>query len=99
MKLFKHHLSSDLIERAHYYNQLTKVIRSLLPENIASGCWVSALKDNQITILVDQSAKVSIIRYQQHEILKKLNTEYADTLEVTLKKVRYKVTPGFEGKI
>lgn len=91
MRLFKHYLDSRLIQRARLLQSLTHSVRSRLAPVVAEHCWVAGIQNNTLIILTDSSSWAVSIRYQQHELLKLLNSEYRPELEQTLKRLKIKV--------
>ena len=91
MRPFKHYLDHKLIQRSRLLQTLTHSARSRISPAVAEHCWVAGIHDNVLVVLTDSSSWAVAIRYQQHEILKLINSEYRMELEQTLKRLKIKV--------
>lgn len=66
---------------------MTNSLRDLLPEPLASHCWVAGHQGKHLHLISDGGAWATRLRYQQHEIFKRLNTEF----DLELKALRIKI--------
>ena len=84
-------LDSKLIQRSQLLQTLTHRARSRVSPTVAKHCWVAGIHSDVLVVLTDSSSWAVSIRYQQHEILKLLNSEFHMELEQTLKRLKIKV--------
>lgn len=80
-------LSPNLLERARLLQTMTRSVQDLLSEPLASHCWVGGVHGKYLHLVADGSAWATRLRYQQHDILKRINSEFG----LTLKALRIKM--------
>ncbi len=85
------YISLDLQKKAKLLHRLTLSLKMLLPEDLASHCWVAGIDDRTLTIVTDDPNRASIIRFQQREILKQLNQELSLTVKEYLNQIKVKI--------
>ncbi len=91
MHPLKRFVNSKLIQRSQLLQTLTQSARSRVSPMVAKHCWVAGIHSDVLVVLTDSSSWAVSIRYQQHEILKLLNSEFHMELEQTLKRLKIKV--------
>ena len=82
MQKFTSYISVDLQKKAKLLHRLTLSIRMQLPGDLANHCWVAGIDNRTLTIVTDDPSRASIIRFQQLEILKLLNSENDKILHI-----------------
>ena len=97
MQKFSSYISVDLQKKAQLLHRLTLSIRMQLPEDLASHCWVASIDNQTLTIVTDDPNRASIIRFQQHEILKQLNQELSLTVKEYLNQIKVKICNVING--
>jgi hypothetical protein len=85
------YISLDLQKKAKLLHRLTLSLKMLLPEDLASHCWVAGIDNRTLTIVTDDPSRASIIRFQQREILKQLNQELSLTVKEYLNQIKVKI--------
>ena len=90
MQKLSSYIGNDLQKKAKLLHRLTLSIRVLLPAKLAGHCWVAGINNRTLTVITDDPSRASLIRFQQHEILKQLNQELSPTVKEYLnqKKIR-----------
>jgi len=91
MQKFSSYISVDLQKKAKLLHRLTLSIRMQLPEDLARHCWVANIDNRTLTVITDDPNRASIIRFQQHEILKQLNQELSLTVKEYLNQIKVKI--------
>lgn len=91
MHLLNRYLDKELLQQAQLLHAVTLSIRTRLPHPAAEHCWAGSMRDDTLVIITDSGHWVVPIRYQQHELLKQLNSEFRFELRQTLKRMRIKV--------
>jgi hypothetical protein len=76
------------LERMEQVRQLEHCIRFFLPEPLKSHCWPSGIQGKELVLITDNSTWATQLRYQQHQILKQVNSD----LNLDLKKLRVRIS-------
>jgi predicted nucleic acid-binding Zn ribbon protein len=82
------YLPKHWLERMEQVRQLEHCIRFSLPEPLKSHCWPSGIQGKELVVITDNSTWATQLRYQQHQILKQVNSD----LNLDLKKLRVRVS-------
>ena len=70
---------------------MTTCIHSRLSADLRKHCWVVDIIGSNVIMMTDNAERATIIRYQQHELLKQINEEYGNSLDTPVRKLRVKV--------
>ena len=89
-------IDKKYLERAKNIQSLTASIHSRLPSKLHRYCWLVSLDNNTLHIVTNSPERAATIRYQQHEIVKQINEEFAATLSAPIKKLRIKIDYNLE---
>jgi hypothetical protein len=81
-----------IIKHAKFLRALTMSVRTRLPASVAEHCWVGGIRGDTLVIITNSGNRAIPIRYQQHELLKLLNSEFRTDLKQALKRLKIKVT-------
>lgn len=92
MKKLGANFDQELLKRARLLERMTASARSRLPRHLAEHCWVGACDGTRLTLITDNAAFTTPIHYQQQEIVKQLNEEFAAELGCRLKKAAVRVS-------
>ena len=84
-------ISPDTLIRVKNIQSLTASVHSRLSLKLREHCWVIGIISNNLLIISDNAESASCLRYQQHELLKQVNEEFANTLSAPLKRLKVKV--------
>jgi len=84
-------IDSKLLNRTQNIQFLTNSLHSRLSSELRQHCWVIDIIGNTLVIITDNAERATIIRYQQHELLKQINEEFAGDLEVPVRRMKVKV--------
>lgn len=84
-------IDSKLLNRTQNIQSLTNSLHSRLSQELRQHCWVIDIIGNTLVIITDNAERATIIRYQQHELLKQINEEFTGSLEVPVRRMRVKV--------
>ena len=84
-------IDKKYLQRAKNIQSLTTSIHSRLPSKLHRHCWLVSLDNNALNIVTDSPERAATIRYQQHEIVKQVNEEFAATLSTPIKKLKIKI--------
>ena len=85
-------IDGSLIQKAELFAEMNSSIRSRLPKEIASHCWIGGYEKNYIILVTDYPHYAIYIRCHQREILKQLQEEFNGHLPENIKKIRVKVS-------
>jgi hypothetical protein len=80
-----------LLNRTQNIQSLTNSLHSRLSSQLRQHCWVTDIIGNTLVIVTDNAERASIIRYQQHELLKQINEEFTGSLAVPVRRMKVKV--------
>ena len=81
-----------MIKHAQFLHALTMSVRTRLPASVAEHCWVGGIHGDTLVVITNSGNRTIPIRYQQHELLKLLNSEFRTDLKQALKRLKVKVT-------
>lgn len=84
-------IDSKLLNRTQNIQSLTNSLHSRLSLELRQHCWVIDIIGNTLVIITDNAERATIIRYQQHELLKQINEEFAGSLEVPVRRMKVKI--------
>ncbi len=84
-------IDSKILTRAQNIQSLTTSLHSRLPSNLRQHCWVVDITDQTLVILTNNAERATILRYQQHELLKQINEEFGQTMTKPVRRVKVKV--------
>ena len=91
MQKLSSYIGTDLRKKAKLLHRLTLSIRMHLPTDLARHCWVASIENRTLTIITDDPSRASLVRFQQHEILKQLNQELSLTVKEYLKRIKIRI--------
>lgn len=97
MQKFSSYIGTDLQKKAKLLHRLSLSLRTQLPEDLASHCWVAGIDNRTLTIVTDDPNRASVIRFQQREILKQLNQELSLTVKEYLNQIKVKICNVISG--
>ena len=80
-----------LLNRTQIIQSLTTSLHSRLSTELRQHCWVVNIIDNTLVVITDNAERATTIRYQQHELLKQINEEFAGSLDVPVRRMKVKV--------
>ena len=92
MQKLSSYIGEDIQEKARTLYRLTSRIRTWLPPELASHCWIADTEDHILTIIMDSPDLASLIRFHQHEVLKQVNHELGLTTKQCLRRIKIKVS-------
>lgn len=84
-------LESNLLNRAKNIQLLTSSLRNRLPSDMQQHCWAIEIIGSTLILVTDNAERATILRYQQHELLKQINEDFRHTLEKNVRRVKIKV--------
>lgn len=84
-------IDPKIVNRTQNIQALTTSLRSRLPSNLQEHCWVVDIIGNTLVLVTRNAETASILRYQQHELIKQINEEFKQSLATTLRRVKIKV--------
>lgn len=91
MQSLKALLNDNLVRQARLFETMTQSLRRHLPAEAAAHCWVGGVRDRILVVVTDSASFGVVAYYQQHEILKGMNSEFRAELPAPLIKLRTKV--------
>ena len=80
-----------MLAKVKNIQSLTASVHSRLSLKLREHCQVIGIIDNTLLIIADNAESASCLRYQQHELLKQVNEEFAGTVSAPLKRLKIKV--------
>jgi hypothetical protein len=81
-----------IITHAEFLRALTMSVRTRLPASVAEHCWVGGIRGDTLVVVTNSGNRTIPLRYQQHELLKLLNSEFQTDLKRALKRLKIIVT-------
>ena len=84
-------IDTKYLTKARYITTLTNSIRSRLSPELRDFCWVVDIIGNCLVVVTDRSEHATVLRYQQHELLKQINEEFTSSLSVPVRRIKIKV--------
>lgn len=84
-------IDTKYLTKARDVTAFTASVRSRLSSDLQKHCWVAEIRGNCLIIVTDQAERATLLRYQQHELVKQINEEFTLSLEVPLKRLKVKV--------
>lgn len=100
MQSLKGLLNANLVRQAQLFEAMTKSLRRRLSVEAAAHCWIGGMRDQTLVVVTDSASFAVAAHYQQHEILKEINSEFRAELAAPLTRLKTKVakTPIPTGK-
>lgn len=68
-----------------------------MPVELAHRCWVAGIENRTLTIIADNPDLASLIRFQQHEVLKQINQELDLSVKEYLRRIKIKISTVASG--
>lgn len=84
-------IDTKYLTKARYITSLTTSVRSRLSSELRDFCWVVDIIGNCLVVVTDRSEHATVLRYQQHELLKQINEEFTSSLAVPVRRIKIKV--------
>ena len=84
-------IDTKYLTKARYITSLTTSVRSRLSPELRDHCWVVDIIDNSLIVVTDQPERATVLRYQQHELLKQINEEFTSSLSVPVRRIKIKI--------
>ena len=84
-------IDTKFLTKARYITTLTNSVRSRLSPELREYCWVVDIIGNCLIVVTDRPEHATILRYQQHELLKQINEEFTSSLSVPVRRIKVKV--------
>lgn len=91
METLKSFFNAGLVRQARLLAAMTSSLRLNLPPDVAEHCWVGGINDRLLVVVTDSASFAVAAYYQQHEILKRINSDFQAELPAPLIKLRTKV--------
>jgi len=84
-------IEEKIYTRAQNIQSLSLSVRSRLSSDLKQHCWVVEVIDNTLILVTDSAERATILRYQQHELLKQINEDFSRTLARPVRRIKIKV--------
>ena len=84
-------IDAKMLDRTQNIRSLTTSIHSRLSAELHQHCWVVDIIGNNLIMMTDKAERATTLRYQQHELLKQINEEFASSLVVPVRRLKVKV--------
>lgn len=84
-------IEQKYLTRVKINQSLTQSVRSRLAKELAQYCWVTGIENEYLLLVTDRAERATILRYQQHELVKQVNEEFANKIKRPIRKVKIKV--------
>ena len=91
MRTINSFIEPSILKKTQEIQLLSRSIHSRLPSKFHAHCWLIDIKDHLALIVADSADIATALRYQQHELLKQINEEFAAQLITPIKRVKIKV--------
>lgn len=77
--------------KTEFLRSVTASIRSRLSSDVREHCWVGGIEQDYLILVTDMAERASIIRHQQHELLKQVNEEFRPKLIRPVRRLKLKI--------
>lgn len=84
-------IEAKLLNRTQNIQSLTTSLHSRLSTELRHHCWVVDVIGNTLIIITDNAERATILRYQQHELVKQINEEFGHTLATLIRRLKIKI--------
>jgi hypothetical protein len=91
MRALKSFLDGGLLRQARLLEAMTGSLRLQLSGEVARHCWVGGIRDRMLTVVTDTASFATLVHYQQHEILKRINSDFRLELPAPLTRLKARV--------
>jgi hypothetical protein len=91
MEHLKSLLNADLLRHALLLEAMTTILRSYLPAEAAAHCWVGGVRERVLIVVADSASFAVAAHYQQHKILKRINSNFKAELSASLNRLKTKI--------
>ena len=91
MRMINSLIGPNILKKTNEIQLLSRSMHSRLPSKFHPHCWLIDIKDHLALIVADSADIATALRYQQHELLKQINEEFAAQLITPIKRVKIKV--------
>lgn len=92
MQKLSSYIDAGLQKKVKTLHRLTLSIGTRLPVELAHRCWVAGIENRTLTIIADNPDLASLIRFQQHEVLKQINQELGLSVKEHLRRIKIKIS-------
>ena len=79
------------VAKTAFLNSVTESVRSRISSDLRQYVWVADIDQDCIIIVTDLAERATMLRYQQHEIVKQINEEFKGKLMRPLRRIKTKV--------
>lgn len=79
------------VAKSAFLHALTESVRSRVSSELRDYVWVAEIDQDCIMIVTDLAERATILRYQQHEIVKQVNEEFKGKLMRPIRRIKTKV--------
>ena len=84
-------IEAKLLNRTQNIQSLTASLRSRLSSELRHHCWVVDVIGNTLVLITDNAERATILRYQQHELVKQINEEFGHKLAAPVRRIKIKI--------
>jgi len=84
-------IEAKLLNRTQNIQSLTTSLHSRLSNELRHHCWVVDVIGNTLILITDNAERATILRYQQHELVKQINEEFGHTLTTRIRRLKIKI--------
>jgi hypothetical protein len=84
-------LSNSLVRQARLFEAMTDSLRLHLSAEVAEHCWVGGIRERTLVVVTDSTAFFMLVHYQQHDILKRLNSDFKTELACPLNRLKTRI--------
>ena len=84
-------IEAKLLNRTQNIQSLTSSLHSRLSFELRQHCWAIDVIGNTLILVTDNAERASILRYQQHELVKQINEEFGHSLASRIRRIKVKV--------
>lgn len=84
-------IDTKYLTKARFIDSATASIRSRISSDMRANCWVADITGNCLIIVTDRAEHATLLRYQQHELVKQINEEFTSSLITPVKRLKVKV--------
>ena len=84
-------IEAKLLNRTQNIQSLTSSLHSRLSFELRQHCWAIDVIGNTLVLVTDNAERASILRYQQHELVKQINEEFGRSLSTPIRRIKVKV--------
>ena len=80
-----------LLARLRLQLEMTRALRSQMPNDLQDGFWCTRIRESILTVSVKDTSQAPLIHYRQRDLLEHVNTLFKEKLGQPLERIQIQV--------